>query len=126
MFKFLLCLFLIIGSTSEPIVQVDLIELNHYHETKPNGSINFGYDQYIMYLYDPSYRRHDVHLWVLKKDVESFNKTNGIYKLVYYNMELKKNIIIRSKMFRETNTLDIDPERENKKLFDEKLRMIIK
>lgn len=110
---------------------VDLIELNHFYDIK--GS--HVYDQVIFYESDPATGKFFVRAWCLAEDSYSKennwenrrpirNYTNDLYE-VYWNDTSSSKVVrrkITSRLYRESWT-QTDPERTNKKLLDEKLRI---
>lgn len=108
---------------------VDLIELNHAYDTKAKHI----YDQVIFYELDPVTGKFFVRAWCLTDDnnVASDenrrpikNHTNDLYE-VYWNDTLHSKPIrrkIKSHLYRESWT-QIDPEKENKNILEERLRV---
>lgn len=96
----------------------DLIELNHFYD----DCGKHAYDQYIFYEWSPDYRRFHVISWILVDDRNITFSDNKIYYTVKWrDRDQKVNREIKAKLYRET-TSQIDPERANKKLLDEKFR----
>lgn len=103
------------GPTPTPI---DLIELNHYYD----AAGKLAYDQVILYEWSPDYRCHHVIAWYFATSLDHVpTKTRGgryVVSVDYRGRELR----VSSRLFRETWTC-YDPERENKRLMPQKLRM---
>jgi hypothetical protein len=97
----------------------DLIELNHFYDDLGRHA----YDQIIFYEWSPDYRRFHVISWVLfEADLTLTLSSNKEWHSVRWrDRENKVNRELKSKLFRETSS-NVDPERANKKLFDEKFR----
>lgn len=108
--------------SSEVYERVDLIELNHHHDDLGRHA----FDQVIFYEWSPDYRRFHVIAWFLVED--QFTRlprklSNGDYVVKWQDHDAQVRREIHSRLFRETETSSqVDPERVNKKLFDEKLR----
>lgn len=110
------------GLKGRDIVQnVDVIEYNHYYN-EDGGHV---YDQVIFYEWSPDYGRLHVVYWRLVK------KPGGVtprkdpcrkdYYCRWYDTEYKRYRVVRSKIMQETWT-KTDPERENKRLMEERYR----
>ena len=101
--------------------RVDLIELNHFYDDLGRHA----YDQVIFYEWSPDYRRFHVIAWCLVENdpsrMPTRNPQNGEYVVRWLDRDAKVRREVRSKLYRETWT-QVDPERVNKKLFDEKYR----
>lgn len=101
--------------------KVDLIELNHFYDDLGRHA----YDQVIFYDWSPDYRRFHVIAWCLvENDVSRMptrNPGNGEYSVRWYDRDAKVRREVRSPLYRETWS-QVDPERDNKKLLDEKYR----
>ena len=106
------------GRHNAPTDHVDLVEVNHYE------SGGHGYDQTIFYEWSEDYRRYHVVGWFLAEQLEHYpTQTSDGY--VCYRINVKKEYVIHAKHYRETWT-DFDPERLNKKVFDEERRRGLK
>jgi hypothetical protein len=90
--------------------QYDLVELNHYRSVH-----SAHFDQLIFYTWDAQYRRHNVEHWVIVEDGHTPMRSGPRWVVVI------KGQRVYAKLYRETWTTH-DPERENKKVFDESLR----
>lgn len=105
---------------SEP-ANVDLIELNHFR----NSESSQGYDQVITYEWSPDYRRYHVTGWYIVEpdDLRGYpQQTKSGFASAMITSPYRADFFeIRSKLFRETWT-GYDPERSNKKIFDERNR----
>lgn len=111
----LVLLTLVVGGMSSPAIQVDLIELNHFYDELGRHA----YDQVILWERSPDYNRFDVCDWWLVECLEEFPCKCGERFVVQHGARC-----ISSKLFRETWTYS-DPERDNKKLLDEKYRLSV-
>lgn len=100
---------------------VDLIELNHFYDDLGRHA----YDQVIFYEWSPDYRRFHVIAWCLVENdlsrLPTRNPHNGEYFVRWHDRDAKVRREVRSKLYRETWS-QVDPERINKKLLDEKYR----
>ncbi|MCA9194621.1 MAG: hypothetical protein KDB03_22775 [Planctomycetales bacterium] len=111
------------GATQGELRQrVDLIELNHYFDDLGRHS----FDQVIFYEWSPDYRRFHVIAWCLVEgDVSRLPRrkagTND-YVTSWYDRDTMRHRTVIAPLFRETWT-QTDPERENRKLIDEKYRV---
>ena len=105
---------------------VDLIELNHFYDQK--GA--FLYDQVIFYERSPATGRFQVRAWCLVEDRELHNRrpikneSTGVYQVDWYDSDQRLQRKITSRLYRESWT-QIDPERHDKKLHDERLRITL-
>ena len=101
--------------------KVDLIELNHFYDDLGRHA----YDQVIFYEWSPDYRRFHVISWcLLENDLSRMptrNPNNGEYRVRWHDRDAKVHRELRSPLYRETWS-QVDPERVNKKLLDEKYR----
>lgn len=103
---------------------VDLIELNHQYDAR--GRLVF--DQVIFYERTPEQGRFQVRAWCLVDDRELHNRrpvrneVTALYRVDSYDADNRLRRTITSRLFRESWT-QIDPERENKKAHDERLRV---
>lgn len=120
---------MICGVGSDFVNSVDMIEYNHFHDDLDRHA----YDQVILWEWDPQYRRYNVMEWRLVADNIESKKSNaiptvvgGICRVRWYDTDRKRYIEVKSKIYRETWTFpsrgDMDPERANKKVYDEKFR----
>ncbi len=103
--------------------QVDLIELNHFHDCLGRHV----YDQVIFYEWSEEHQQYHVRAWCLVEDREPENRrpirsyTDDRYSVRWYDRDQNLNRCITSLHFRESWT-QVDPERANKKLLDERHR----
>jgi hypothetical protein len=101
---------------------VDLIELNHFYDDLGRHA----YDQVIFYEWSAEYSRYHVIAWSLVEDDPTrlpFRlPASKDYLVRWYDRDAKCHREVRSKLFRESWTQS-DPERENKKLLEEKYRI---
>ena len=103
---------------------VDCIELNHFYDQ--GGKL--VYDQVVFYELAPETGRFQVRAWCLVEDREKLNRrptknhTTGLYQVDWYDADYRVLRKITSRLYRESWT-QIDPERENKKVHDERLRI---
>lgn len=102
--------------------RVDLIELNHFYDDLGRHA----YDQVIFYEWSPDYCRFHVIAWCLVEDnlarMPMKLAGSGEYSVRWYDRDAKIQRDVRSQLFRETWS-QVDPERANKKLIDEKYRV---
>ena len=107
------------GELSE---SVDLIELNHYYDDLGRHA----YDQIIFYEWSSEYRRFHVIAWCLVEEdlmrLPTRDHARKAYSVRWQDRDSKKMRTVWSKHYRETWTQS-DPERDNKKLMDEKYRI---
>lgn len=100
---------------------VDLIELNHFYDDLGRHT----YDQVIFYEWSVEYSRYHVIAWCLVEEDQSRMPVllpgGREVQVRWYDRDVKRMREVRSKLYRETWT-QTDPERENKKLLDEKYR----
>ncbi|MCC6509811.1 MAG: hypothetical protein IT423_11930 [Pirellulaceae bacterium] len=100
---------------------VDLIELNHFYDDLGRHT----YDQVIFYEWSVEYSRYHVIAWCLVEDDQSrlpvLLPGGRQVQVRWYDRDVKRYRDVRSPLFRETWT-QTDPERENKKLLEEKYR----
>ncbi|HMO18136.1 MAG TPA: hypothetical protein PKA63_11135 [Oligoflexia bacterium] len=98
--------------------KVDLIEFNHCHDEMGRHC----YDQVIFYEWSPDYKRYHVIGWRLVCSDENLPRRKSTnYEVTWFNRESKSFCRVISPVLIESWTC-FDPERENKKLFDEKYR----
>lgn len=101
--------------------RVDLIELNHFYDDLGRHA----YDQVIFYEWSPDYRRFHVIAWCLVENdlnrLPTRNPGNGEYVVRWHDRDAKIHRDVRSQLYQETWS-QVDPERVNKKLLDEKYR----
>jgi hypothetical protein len=105
------------------IEEVDLIELNHFHDCLGRHV----YDQVIFYEWSAEMQRYHVRAWCLVEDREPVSRrptrsySDNRYHVRWYDRDQNLSRRISSQHYRESWT-QIDPERANKKLLDERLR----
>jgi hypothetical protein len=101
--------------------RVDLIELNHFFDDLGRHA----YDQVIFYEWSPDYGRFHVIAWSLVENdlyrMPTRLPGSGDYVVHWYDRDARVKREIRSPLYRETWS-QVDPERANKKLIDEKYR----
>ncbi|MGN6547545.1 MAG: hypothetical protein ACTHK7_21005 [Aureliella sp.] len=101
---------------------VDLIELNHFYDNLGRHA----YDQVVFYEWSAEYSRYHVMGWCLIEDDPTrlpFRlPLSHDYFMRWYDGEAKCHREVRSHLYRESWT-QFDPERENKKLLEEKYRI---
>jgi len=108
------------GSIEE---HVDLIELNHFYDAKGRHV----YDQVIFYEQSPETARFQVRAWCLVEDREVYhrrpvrNPETQLMSVDWLDNDQKILRKITSKQFRESWS-QIDPERANKRMLDERYR----
>jgi hypothetical protein len=103
--------------------QVDLIELNHFHDCLGRHV----YDQVIFYEWSAEHLEYHVRAWCLVEDREPENRrptrsySDHRYYVRWHDRDQNLNRCVASHHFRETWT-QVDPERANKRLLDERMR----
>ena len=102
---------------------VDLIELNHHY----HDSGRHAYDQVIFWEWSPDHRRYHVVSWYMVDSSKLENypfESGGMHVAKFFDQNTRCRRIVKSLRFRETISDDSmgDPERKNKRLFDERLR----
>ena len=103
---------------------VDLIELNHFYDQQGR----LVYDQVIFYERPPETGRFQVRAWCLVEDREDLNRRpiknyqTQLYQVDWYDTDQRILRKVTSRLYRESWT-QVDPERANKKLHDERLRI---
>ncbi len=119
-------LLLTIGESSASSIcneEVDMIELNHFHDCLGRHV----YDQVIFYEWSAELHRYHVRAWCLVEDREPASRrptrsySDNRYHVRWYDRDQNLSRRISSQHFRESWT-QVDPERANKKLLDERLR----
>ncbi len=120
----LLCLSLLAASSSgnQGVVreQVDMIEVNHFHDDLGRHI----YDQVVFYGWSAAAGDYHVRAWCLLDEPSRWprrNQTSGLYHVRWYDRDQRIQREVVSKHYLETWT-QVDPERANKKLLDEKYR----
>ena len=109
----LLALLLLVADVRpiKPTIEVDLIELNHVHDTQ---SGRFKFTQIILWEWSHDYRRYHVVMWWIPDRIT--NDING-------TTATNNGVMYQAFFVRETWTLG-DPEVENRKVFDCKFRRL--
>ena len=103
---------------------VDLIELNHFYDQRGR----LVYDQVIFYERAPETGRFQVRAWCLVEDRECLNRRpvknykTQLYQVDWFDTDQRLLRKITSRLYRESWT-QIDPERANKKIHDERSRI---
>ena len=100
--------------------QVDMIEVNHFHDDLGRHV----YDQVVFYGWSKAAGDYHVRAWCLLDDPSRWprkNHVSGFYHLNWYDRDQRVHREIVAKHYLETWT-QVDPERANKKLLDEKYR----
>lgn len=121
--KLLLLLVAVLPTSSTIDESVDLIELNHFHDVLGRHV----YDQVIFYEWSIEYQRYHVRTWVLVEDHDRSTKrpsktyTDNRYHVRWHDRDSQVSRHVHSQHYRESWT-QIDPERANKKLLDERDR----
>jgi len=117
-------LLLAIAATSSSFIEyVDLIELNHFHDHRGR----LVYDQVIFYERTPTTGRFQVRSWCLANDEQPNrrpvkNETSGLYQVDWFDTDQQTLRKITSRLYRESWS-QVDPERENKKVHPDGLRV---
>jgi len=102
---------------------VDLIELNHFYDQLGR----LVYDQVIFYERIPETGRFQVRAWCLVEDREFLNRRpvknyqTQLYQVDWFDTDQRLHRKVSSRLYRESWT-QIDPERVNKKMHEERLR----
>lgn len=112
-------LLFILGFQSTTHDHVDLVELNSFHDC----NARHVYDQTIFYEWNPSLHRYHVRAWVLSdgdKQPQRDYRT-GLWITKYTERDSAIERVITSTHYRRSYS-QIDPERDNKKLLDERER----
>ncbi len=113
-----------ISPNAERHEQVDLIELNHFHDCLGRHI----YDQVIFYAWSPEKHEYHVRAWCLVEDREIQNRrpersySDDRYHVRWHDRDQNLSRHITSEHYRESWT-QVDPERANKKLLDERDRV---
>ena len=125
---FTLCLFFcaVVSSKGNPTADeyVDLIELNHFYDQQGR----LVYDQVIFYERAPETGRFQVRAWCLVEDREDLNRRpvknyqTQLYQVDWFDTDQRILRKVTSRLYRESWT-QVDPERANKKVHDERLRI---
>ncbi len=103
---------------------VDLIELNHFYDQLGRPV----YDQVIFYERAPETGRFQVRAWCLVEDRETLNRRpirnheTQLYQVDWFDTDQRLLRKITSGLYRESWT-QIDPERVNKRVHDERSRI---
>jgi hypothetical protein len=112
-----------VPKASEVEERVDLIELNHFYDDLGRHV----YDQLIFYEWAPDAKHFLVRAWCLVDEKQAGTVKpwrswpSREWNVRYHDRENRVLRKITSKQFRETWT-QVDPERANRKLLDERLR----
>ena len=111
--------------TNQKDEYVDIITLNHFYDLK--GKLI--YEQAIFWEIDPATRKRHVRAWCIIEDHQieetrrpTKNCINNTWVTYWYDTDqlLHRKIITH---IYEENWTQVDPERENKKILDERLRI---
>ncbi len=123
-FCFLICALISHKGSRSTDEHVDLIELNHFYDQQGR----LVYDQVIFYEQSPETGRFQVRAWCLVEDREFLNRRptknyeTQLYQVDWYDTDQRLLRKITSRLYRESWS-QVDPERANKKLLDERLRL---
>lgn len=125
LFLVFLCAFTVGQSHRGNIVHehVDLIELNHFYDQQGRHV----YDQVIFYERCPDTGKFKVRAWCLVEDRETLSRRpirdleSNLYQVNWFDSDQRLLRKITSRMYRESWT-QVDPERANKRIVDERLR----
>lgn len=102
--------------------RVDMIELNHHYDDL--GRHN--YDQVIFYEWCPEYKRFHVIAWCLVDDegkrLPQRSAARRDWTVSWRERDASVQREVKANLFRETWS-QIDPERDNKRLLEEKYRL---
>lgn len=105
---------------------VDLIEMNHFYDHRGR----LVYDQVIFYERAVETGRFQVRCWCLVEDREDLNRRpvkseqTNLYQVDWFDTDQRLLRKITSRLYRESWT-QIDPERANKKIHDERSRIAL-
>ena len=105
---------------------VDLIELNHQYDKQ--GRLVF--DQVVFWERTPTTGRFQVRTWCMVDDREELNRrpikseATGLWVVDWKDTDKRVIRSISSRLFRESWTQN-DPERDDKKHHDERLRVLL-
>jgi len=119
----------------EAATYCDMVVYDHLYSTV-NGETVHSFDQLIFYEYNHQYKRHHVRNWLFvngetERDMITVHRKSGGYDIFTFSVSvfdksigknIDKKITIKTKIFKETFSMDRDLERENKKLFPEEFR----
>jgi len=115
------------GSASREVSEnVDLVELNHFHDCLGRHV----YDQVIFYEWAPDTAKYHVRAWCLieERDIASRRPmkrySDDLYEVQWQDRDQNLIRIITSTHYRESWT-QVDPERANKRVLDERLRTVL-
>jgi len=120
MLSVLILLSIVKADFNQAVEHVDLVELNHFHDCLGRHV----YDQVIFYEWSHEVAKYHVRSWILVDDAKRIprrNYSDNTWRVQYPDMEQKLERSITSQHFRESWS-QVDPERENKKILDERLR----
>lgn len=121
-----LCFFGLPSAVSSVETYVDLIELNAFYDCKGR----LVYEQVIFWEIAPETGRLQVRAWCLVEDREVLNRrpvrneVSGFYHVDWRDTDVNVTRKITSRTFHESWT-QVDRERENKKVHDERLRIAL-
>lgn len=98
----------------------DLVELNSFHDCLGRHV----YDQVIFYEWSPAHARYHVRAWVLSDGDKQPQRDyrSGLYKVSYFDKDQGLSRTVTATHYRRSWTQK-DPERENKRLLDERDRL---
>lgn len=119
----LFCLGLAIASNGNSATlreEVDMIEINHFHDDLGRHV----YDQVIFYGWNRAAGDYHVRAWCLLDDPSRWprkNASSGRYHVYWFDRDQRVHREVFARHLSETWT-QIDPERANKRLLDEKYR----
>lgn len=115
----ILILLSIVKADLDQFEHIDLVELNHFHDCLGRNV----YDQVIFYEWSPEHSRYHVRSWAICEGdkIPRRNYSDGTWRVTYTDRDSKADRVIVSQHFRESAT-QVDPERANKKVLDERLR----
>lgn len=122
-FMLALC-FLPSSGLRETQEHVDLVELNEFYDCLGRHV----YEQVIFYEWSPSFNRYHVRAWCLVEDRDLVNRRpqrdyrSGLWITHWQDRDANMLRVITATHYRHSWT-QIDPERANKKLLDERDRL---
>lgn len=107
---------LTLSSAPQPVV-VDLVEINHYHDTKGEHV----FDQVIFYSWSSQRKRYDVREWMMLKADSHYprQRGQGYFMRWHHDGDMREAVV---KHRRETRTQH-DPEMLERKYLEQEQRL---
>ena len=115
-------IFALLFIIAQPIASehVDLIETNNFFDC----NARYVYTQTIFYEWAPDKSRYHVRAWTLQAPKPQRDYRSGLYRVSYTDRDQNLYRSVTSTHYRETFS-QVDPERANKKLLDERDRVAL-